>query len=94
MQMKSELLEKNLLSDQISEVLAKKPEAVERFELSDDKNFTVDFMTFSDRPYVGSDCIITNGVSNFFEGVKKEFILIYERSSDLEKVDLNAFLAT
>jgi hypothetical protein len=81
-------------SIEVARILDKEPDNVERFDLKGDGVSFVDFMLFIDRPYIGSNCIISSGASNLFHGYKNEFVLVFEPQSVQKDDDLNAFLAT
>ena len=82
------------IANEIIKLLNKKPDGAERFDLNGDGTKIVDFILFTDRPYIGASCIITNGVSSFVDGYENELVLIFETQSINENDDLNALLAT
>ncbi len=86
------MIEKNDISIKLQELLEKKPDKAERFELSED--FFVDFVQFNDRPYEGANSIISNGVSSYCETSPFEFIITFNSASLDVSTDLFAFLAT
>jgi hypothetical protein len=72
--------------------LGKNPEKAERFQLTDE--FEVDILQFNDRPYLGVNSAITNGVSESFPDVGLEFILTFNPATVAENIDVSAFVAT
>lgn len=84
--------EDSLFARKLRAALGKAPEKAERFNIDD--RLTVDLLTYTDRPYIGVDCIITNGVSAVLRDRDVEFMLVFDPLDLPKDEDLNAFMAT